>query len=153
MSHFANDDPRYKAWLKGAQTALVGSYDLCCVCWKRNGHEPGCRNEKQEFFFKELPMSKGVDIELRASPLVPENEVWFVGPKTFQRIKVRDMSQTDKERFETLCAKYEAAGVLPKGKTADMMENYDTITGEPKVEAEVDHDALDEKTRTRARKV
>lgn len=60
----------------------------------------------------------------------------------------------NKEQFEALCRKYESVGLLPKGKTADLMENYDTITAPPPdVATEVDHDALDEKTKARARKV
>lgn len=60
----------------------------------------------------------------------------------------------NKQDFEALLSKYESVGILPKGKTADMMENYDTITAPPPaVEVpEVDHDALDEKTKVRARK-
>jgi hypothetical protein len=79
-----------------------------------------------------------------------------------------------KNEFETLCRKYESVGMLPKGKTADLMENYDTITAPPaepgpaslgtfgtfagtlsvdRSNDDVDHDALDEQTKKRARKV
>lgn len=57
----------------------------------------------------------------------------------------------NKQDFEELCSKYESVGILPKGKTADLMENYPFIVGELEG-AEVDHDALDEKTKVRARK-
>lgn len=64
-----------------------------------------------------------------------------------------------KEHFQTIASRMESKGLLPKGKTADLMENYDFITKElddeakAAAEAEVDHDALDEKTKARARKV
>jgi hypothetical protein len=60
---------------------------------------------------------------------------------------------TAKQDFEALLLKYESVGMLPKGKTADLMESYDMITAPPaEVVPEVDHDALDERTKARARK-
>lgn len=57
------------------------------------------------------------------------------------------MADSNKEHFLTLAARFESVGLLPKGKTADLLENYDfvvqQIEDEKKASAEVaDADVL-----------
>lgn len=84
------------------------------------------------------------------------------------------MSLNNKDHFVAVLTAAETKGLLPKGKTADILENYPFLVDEIEAQAKsdepvpftpesddlktqpsapVDHDALDEKTKKRTLKV
>lgn len=58
--------------LMKAKHVRVGSTDICCVCWKRDGHEPGCPNTGG--FFIELKPEPGRFVTLPSKQQMQEFE-------------------------------------------------------------------------------
>jgi hypothetical protein len=113
------------------EAVRVGSVELCPACWKRDGHEPGCERLDQQWFFHELALTQPYRV-FTITGITPQEKRMTIS----------------KDDFATLSNRFESVGLLPKGKTADLLENFDFVLAQAEAEAKAAAGELRDDERT-----